>query len=224
MTKDEIVLEQEKIKLNLLKEELKQKVNLKEKKEIVNSVTATLLVALIGFLGTTIVSLINSVREKDLKQREFEYEIIKNALGEPTEDKRLGLLKFINKMKLIKDDEVSSSLNILLEDPKNIPSISLHNITFPEDPIIVDEEFQKKDRNLSLLALDAAKKYIGVSEVDTKTIAKFNRGGSNPYWSCSFICWCFSQNSNGQPPFKFTYSWRYLTKRIFSSKNVQNKF
>jgi hypothetical protein len=127
--------------------------------------------------------------------------------------------KFINKIKLINDKDISSSLDSLLENPENIPSISLNNLTFPNDPIKVDTEFKKNDKHFTSSALDAAKKYIGVSEIDTKTISKFNRGGNNPYWSCSFICWCFSQNSKGEPPFNFTYTW-YSLKSEFLKRNI----
>ena len=93
MTNEEILNEQEQVKLNLLKEELKQKINPIVKKENINSVTATILVALIGFLGTTILSLVNSVEDKNLKQREFEYELIKKSLEQPTVEQRVDLLQ-----------------------------------------------------------------------------------------------------------------------------------
>jgi len=223
MTKEEIQIEQERTKLALLKEELSQKTNSKNNREVFNSVNVTILVALIGFLGTTIISLVNSFEEKDLKQREFEYELIKKSLEQPTLEQRVDLLKFINKIKLIKDKQISISLDSLLENPENIPSIS-SNVTLGNDPIVVDKEFKNSNNRLSISALEAAKKYIGTKEIDLETIKKFNRGGNNPFWSCSFVCWCFSQNSKGEAPFKFTFAWQFLKSEFVSKKVFKTDF
>lgn len=220
MTKEELLIEQEKIKLQLLKLDLEEKKNPKKIHSKIDPVLATILVALIGFLGTTVVSVYNSVKEKEFKQKEFETDLIKKSLEQPTKEARIDLLTFINNLKLIKNKEVSSSLDSLLKNPEDIPSISVNSTpTFREDPIEVDPEFRNAKDPVSLLALKAAQKNVGVSEDDIqnntgKNISKFMRGGSGIPWSCSFVSWCFSQNPKGTPPFKFSHAWVLLRNEL----------
>lgn len=220
MTKEELIIEQEKVKLQLLKLDLEEKKDPKKNQLKIDPVLATILVAMIGFLGSTVVSVYNSVQEKEFKQKEFETDLIKKSLEQPTKEARIDLLTFINKLKLIKNQEVSNSLDSLLKKPEDIPSIKVYNgPVFKEDPIEVDPEFKTAKEPISILALKAARKNIGASEDSIqnntgKSISKFVRGGSGIPWSCSFISWCFSQNPKGIPPFKFSHSWGQLKNEL----------
>lgn len=226
MTKEELLLEQEKIKLKLLKLELEEKKSPKRNSVKIDPVLATILVALIGFLGSTIISVFNTVNEKEFKQKEFEIDLIKKSLEEPTKERRIDLLTFVNDLKLIKNSEISNSLKSLLQNPEKIPAITVYpQSNFKNDPIEVEPEFKTSKDPISLLALKAAQKNVGVSEDSIQSnsgekISKFIRGGTNIFWSCSFISWCFSQNPQGSPPFNFSYSWDLLRHEL----QLKNKY
>jgi hypothetical protein len=95
-------------------------------------VFATVLVAIIGFLGTAIATIINNYNQNLLEQRKFESDLIKKSLEEQSQDNKIKSLKLLTTLHLIKDEDVKLALDKFLIDtvsakkelPINLPADS----------------------------------------------------------------------------------------------------
>lgn len=96
-----------------------------------NPVLATILVALIGFLGTTVATIINNSNTNALEQKKYEYELIKKGLEQPTEKERIKFLKTLTSLKLIDNKHMAAALDSLVKNPKSIPYVSPFSVYEP---------------------------------------------------------------------------------------------
>ena len=114
-----IALQEQLLELRKLEIEakLKENDNAKKKSKItIDPVLATIIVALIGFLGTAIGTAVNISNQNRLEQRKFEADLIKKSLDEQTQENKIKALHLLTILKLIKDDEVKKALEELLKD------------------------------------------------------------------------------------------------------------
>ena len=82
------------------------------------------MVAIIGFVGTTMATLINSNNSNALEVRKFEFDVIKRGLEQPNQEERIKYLKFLSSLHLIKDKEINAALDSIVLDPETVPDLS----------------------------------------------------------------------------------------------------
>ena len=223
---DDIIAENEAIRLEILKIELADKSKPQKDKKTIDPVLATIFVALIGFLGTTAVSVYSAKNERNLKQREFEYNLITKALEQPTKSQQISLLKFIDTLKLIKDEEIAQNLKTQLKNPNNIPSISTKAVIDSNYiPIKVDPIFKTLTGPASAIALKVALSEVNASETSDSTgglkmIDKYflHKNSRREFggWGCAFVSWCYAQNTSQKPPFSYTGTFMELVYELKS--------
>ena len=99
---------------------LKQEENKTKPKETkdksITPLLGAVLVAIIGFLGSAIATVINNDNQNKLERRKFESELIKKSLEEQTQDNKIKALKLLSTLRLIKDNEVRIALDSFLSD------------------------------------------------------------------------------------------------------------
>lgn len=95
---------------------LEEKKEPEKEKKTINPVYATVVVAIIGFLGTTIATIINNSNQHKLEQRKFESELIKKSLEEKTQDDKIKALKLLSTLHLINDNQIRNALDSFLRD------------------------------------------------------------------------------------------------------------
>jgi hypothetical protein len=104
------------------RKEMYQQKMLEEKKEpvkekkTINPVYAAIMVAIIGFIGTTVATIINNNNQNKLEQQKFESDLIKKSLEEETQEDKILSLKLLTTLHLIKDSEVKNALDSFLRD------------------------------------------------------------------------------------------------------------
>ena len=177
-----------------------------------NPLYATILVAIIGFVGTTIGTLINNRNSNALEARKFEFDIIKRGLEQPSQEERVKYLVFLSSLKLIKDNEINAALDSIVLNPETVPNLSLgviKEVPFGSKPLEFNKDIIDSDARIG--ALKAARMEVGHLE-DTSFhnggpyVAKYMQGGQGFAWAAGFISWCYSQNLKHECPFKYSYS------------------
>lgn len=109
--------------LDLIKLEIEAK-KIPERPGKLTPVTATIIAALIGLIGTGIVTIIQNANNNRLENEKFQSQLILKALESPDLDERLKSLHFMTALRLISNDSLISRLNSFArEQPQNIPYI-----------------------------------------------------------------------------------------------------
>jgi hypothetical protein len=90
----------------------------------IDSVLATIIIALIGFFGTTVASIVNNSNSNKLEQRKFEYELIKRGFEISDDVERIKFLKSLTTLKLVHDNEMAIALDSLVDHPEDLPQLT----------------------------------------------------------------------------------------------------
>ena len=85
-------------------------------RKAIDPVSATIIVAIISFIATTIGTVINNSNTHQLEQRKFETELIKKSIDQPTREDIIKSLRLLITLKLLHDDEVKNALDSFLVD------------------------------------------------------------------------------------------------------------
>jgi hypothetical protein len=188
----------------------------------IDPIIATIAVAIIGFIATTIGSIVNNYNVNKLESRKFEFDLIKKGLEQPTEVERVKFLTFVSKLKLIKDYDMTNALDSVIESPDEVPYL-MNSQTIPDikpigsDSIKINPDATEKDYRLG--ALKAARAEVGQIRDDNVTdggpgIRKYLRGGDGHSWAIAFVSWCYAQNISHNSPFKYAYSGASLKSEL----------
>jgi hypothetical protein len=179
----------------------------------IDPITATIIVALIGFIGTTIGTVWNNRNVAELESRKFEFDLIKKGLEQPNAEERLKYLQFLSKLKLISNNDMNNALNDMASNPEEIPYISsVSEIQYKPvgtEPIEINKD-ALTETNIRLGALKAARREVGTLEDKSfgnggPAVHKYMLGGQGVGWNTGFVSWCYSQNAKGKSPFKYCY-------------------
>lgn len=187
-------------------------------KNPLNPLFVTIIVAMIGFIGTTVGTIINNNNVTKLETRKFEFDLIKKGLEQPNIDERMKFLKFICNLKLIKDKDIINAIDSSLDNPEDVPSLSTTSSDssfMGMGPIQIDPKFF--DKIIRISALKAARNEVGnIENLNHRGIfvKKYMRDGQGYAWSIGFICWCYSQNKQHNPPFAYVYAGIELERQL----------
>jgi len=178
-------------------------------KKTINPIIATIIVAIIGFIATTVGTIVNNSNANKLESRKFEFDLIKKGLEQPSQEERVKFLTFLSKLKLIKDYDMTKALDSVIENPNEVPYLVNTQNSIGSQPIKINANVTEKSFRLG--ALVAARGEIGQREDDKlanggPAVAKYMLGGQGVGWQVGFISWCYSQNVSRKPPFTYAYT------------------
>ncbi|MBX9732879.1 MAG: CHAP domain-containing protein [Chitinophagaceae bacterium] len=185
--------------------------------KVLDPLITTIIVALIGFIGTTVGTIVNNSNNTALESRKFEFDLIKKGLEQPSEEERVKFLRFLSELKLISNPDMVTAIDNIIENPENVPNLSVA-VSQPGQ-FEIDVKSGVKEKDFRIGAIGAARGEIGNMEDKTlgnggPHVFKYMRGGQGYGWACGFVSWCYSQNINQKPPFKYCYSTKQLQQII----------
>jgi hypothetical protein len=104
-------LTEEQIKLEMLRLELAEKQKPPKKKWSITAVGATIIVALMSFIGSMAGSFLQSKYASDLERQKFEANLIINGLKDGTQDQKAQYLNFLKNINLVSDDSLVAGIS-----------------------------------------------------------------------------------------------------------------
>lgn len=225
-----ILMEEKRLELETQKFELeKQQSESEKKKRKVDPILATILIAVIGFIATTVGNVVNNSDVNKLETRKFEFDLIKKGLEQPTEEERVKFLALLSRLKLVNDENMAKKLDSILQEPSQLPYLatsaaSSGNVQQPgglgTEAIQINAHITESSPRLGAIA--AARAEVGQREDPAApnggpAVQKYILGGQGYGWSVGFVSWCYSQNKKGRPPFKYAYSLIALKEELIKN-------
>jgi hypothetical protein len=123
LSERKIALQEKMFELKKQQFEFEKRLSQKQTK-LFNPISATILVAIIGFITTMVVQVINNYNSNKLETRKLEFDVIKKGLEQPTKAEKVKYLQFLSILDLIKDADLRVAIDSTLRDPANLPDLS----------------------------------------------------------------------------------------------------
>lgn len=179
----------------------------------------TILVALIGVVGTVLVGILQAFNSTSLEREKLRSTLLTKAIELPNREESIKYLQFLRDTKLV--DEIDVPIEAYTENPGKIPSASTEytlinpsvDIELRSAPLPTDAGSQRGLRALkrAVEELNAGAREFGENGgpwvekyfAPSSLRAKASRGFP---WTMVFINWCFTEN--GKTPFKYSPSVR----------------
>lgn len=130
--------------LELKREELQAR--LEEQKQKRRQISFPIIIAVIGILGTGVVTFLQGDQNRVLEKEKFHYQMILRGLEIEDQDGRANYLSFLTEVGLIEPGPLANNIDSLVKDPAKIPLLpsnvrraSGFNFRVPESPRTIRE-------------------------------------------------------------------------------------